>query len=109
MVGINTSAMVESFIQRRPVLTIGAPEFRDTQEGTLHFRHLLGASGGALQTAATLEEHVAQLRATLEDPDRRRDAIEAFLLAFVRPRGLDLPATPILVRRDRGAPLSPGS
>ncbi len=30
VVGINTSAMVESFIQRKPVLTVRAEEFRDT-------------------------------------------------------------------------------
>ena len=96
VVGINTSAMVESFIQRRPVLTVRASEFRETQEGTLHFRHLSSAGGGALQAADTLEEHAAQLRAVLDDPAARRDAIESFLRVFVRPRGLDRPATEIL-------------
>jgi hypothetical protein len=96
VVGINTSAMVESFIQRRPVLTIRASEFRDTQDGTLHFRHLLSASGGALQTATTFEEHLGQLRSTLEQPDRHRDEIDSFLHTFVRPHGLDRPATPVL-------------
>ena len=97
VVGINTSAMVESFVQRRPVLTILAPEFRDTQDGTLHFRHLLTASGSALQSATTLEEHIGQLRSALEQPDRRRAKIESFLRTFVRPQGLKRPATPILV------------
>jgi hypothetical protein len=97
VVGINTSAMVETFIQRRAVLTVRTPEFRDTQEGTLHFRDLVGAGRGALQTAGSLEEHVSQLRAVLDDPDAHRDAIEAFLRTFVRPRGLDRPATEILV------------
>jgi hypothetical protein len=95
--GINTTAMVESFIERRPVLTIHAPEFRETQEGTLHFRQLLPAFGGALQAAATLEEHLAQLRSAVEQPERHREAIESFLRTFVRPHGLDRPATPILV------------
>ena len=97
VVGINTSAMVETFIQRRAVLTIRTPEFRDTQEGTLHFRHLAGVGGGALQTAGSLDEHVRQLRAVLDDPDGRRGQIEEFLRVFVRPRGLDRPATQILV------------
>jgi hypothetical protein len=96
VVGINTTAMVESFIQRRPVLTIRAPEFRETQEGTLHFRELLSAGGGALQVASTSDEHLGQLRAAVEQPERHRDAIESFLLTFVRPHGLDRPATPIL-------------
>ena len=96
VVGINTSAMVESFIQQRPVLTIRASEFRDTQDGTLHFRHLLSASGGALQTAATFEEHLGQLRSALEQPDLHRSEIDAFLRTFVRPHGLERPATPVL-------------
>ncbi|MEJ7569424.1 MAG: hypothetical protein WKF41_14305 [Gaiellaceae bacterium] len=97
VVGINTSAMVESFIQRRPVLTISDPRFHETQGGTLHFQHLLPSSGGAVQHAATLDEHHVQLRAALDEPDGHRASIESFLRTFVRPHGLDVPATPILV------------
>jgi hypothetical protein len=97
VVGINTTAMVESFVQRRPVLTVHTPEFKETQEGTLHFGNLASASGGALREAATLDEHLEQLRAVVEAPEASREGIEAFLLAFVRPHGLDRPATPILV------------
>jgi hypothetical protein len=96
VVGINTTAMVESFIQRKPVLTIRAAEFRETQEGTLHFRQLLSASGSALHTASTTEEHLGQLQAVLEAPEREQPAIGSFLRTFVRPLGLDRPATPIL-------------
>jgi hypothetical protein len=96
VVGINTSAIVESFIQRKPVLTIRAPEFRDTQEGTLHFRELVSASRDALQAAASFPEHLQQLRSALEQPQRHVDEIESFLRSFVRPHGLDRPATPIL-------------
>jgi hypothetical protein len=96
VVGINTTAMVESFIQRRPVLTLRTPEFRETQEGTIHFRHLASAGDGALQTAATMKDHVRQLREAVEHPESRRAASEAFLLTFVRPHGLERPATPIL-------------
>jgi hypothetical protein len=96
VVGINTSAMVESFVQRRPVLTVRAEGFREGQEGTLHFGELRGAAAGALQTAETLEEHVAQLRRTLADPGRSAAEIEQFLRVFVRPLGLARPATPIL-------------
>ena len=126
VVGINTTAMVESFIQRRPVLTIRTREFQETQEGTVHFRHLASAGDGALQVAETMEEHLGQLRDAVEHPERRREAIDAFLLTFVRPHGLDCPATPILAgaiedlaalrspsvrsRRDRAAvPVQPAS
>jgi hypothetical protein len=96
IVGINTSAILESLIQRRPVLTIRAEEFRETQDGTIHFRYLLPESGGALQVAESIELHLEQLRRVLAHPDATRGAIDAFLRLFVRPHGLDRPATPIL-------------
>jgi hypothetical protein len=96
VVGINTTAMVESFIQRRPVLTIRTSEFRETQEGTIHFRHLASAGDGALEVASTMEEHLEQLRDVIDHPGGRQKAIESFLSAFVRPHGIDRPATPIL-------------
>jgi len=96
VVGINTTAMVEAFVVGRPVLTIKAPEFRETQEATLHFGNLRSAAGGALQEATTLQEHVDQLSLVLASPDSYRHAIEAFLRTFVRPRGLDRSATEIL-------------
>ncbi len=96
VVGINTSAMVESFIQRKPVLTIRSEDFRETQEGTLHFAELRTAAGGALQAASSLDQHVTQVRATLADPARFVTDIDEFLRVFVRPLGLDRPATPIL-------------
>jgi hypothetical protein len=97
VVGINTTAMVEAFVQRRPVLTIRAPEFRETQEATLHFGNLSSAAGDALQAAATLDEHVAQLAATLAAPGRAAAGIDGFLRTFVRPLGLDRSATEALV------------
>jgi hypothetical protein len=88
--------MVEAFVVRKPVLTITSPEFRETQEATLHFGNLRSAAGGALQQAATIEEHLVQLEATLESPEASRDGIEGFLRTFVRPLGLDRSATAIL-------------
>ena len=96
VVGINTSAMVESFIQRKPVLTLRDPAFAETQEGTPHFKELRAAAGPALRTAGSVEEHVDQLRETLADPGRTDEAATSFLRVFVRPRGLDRPATPIV-------------
>jgi hypothetical protein len=96
VVGINTTAMVEAFVVRKPVLTITAPEFRETQEATLHFGNLRTAAGGALQESSTLEEHVHQLSAVLASPKSYRDGIEGFLRTFVRPKGLSRSATEIL-------------
>jgi hypothetical protein len=98
VVGINTTAMVEAFVARRPVLTIRGSEFRETQEATLHFGNLRLAAGDALQAAATLDEHLVQLTAVLEQPERFRDGIDGFLRTFVRPLGLDRSATAVLVQ-----------
>lgn len=94
VVGINTSAIIESLIQRRPVFSVRTPEF--AQEATLHFHYLVSGSGGCVELAASFDEHVAQIRTALSEPDRHREEIERFLRLFIRPAGLDRPATPIL-------------
>ena len=89
--------MIEGAIVGRPVLTVLAPEFEQVQLGTIHFRYLLDVGGGAVQVAHTLEEHTEQLaKAVTGETDARRRA-EAFVADFVRPHGLDVPATPIFV------------
>jgi hypothetical protein len=94
VVGLNTSAMIESTIVGRPAYTILDPEYAGTQEGTIHFRYLKAENGGPLHTAADFDEHVAQLSAVLDDPPK--EVAPEFLRSFVRPRGLELDATPIL-------------
>src|SRR3954464_9709600 len=95
-VGINTSAQIESGIVGRPVFSVRVPEYQGTQEGTLHFHYLLNEGGGLLTMAATLDEHVAQLPRALHRSEEDRQRLRNFIQAFVRPRGLDVPATPIL-------------
>ena len=97
VVGVNTSGLIESAIVGRSVYTLLAPEFRATQEGTLHFHHLLAANGGPLYVAASFDEHAAQLARAIgcgaadERPNR------AFVERFIRPAGLHLEATEQLV------------
>ena len=91
-VGINTSALIELAIVGRPAFTLLDPEFASTQTGTLHFAHLTDTAGGILTTARTPEEHYAQLAAAVAAGEVSR---EAFLLEFVRPRGLEERAAPI--------------
>ena len=79
--------MVESFIQRQPVLTIRDEAFAETQEGTPHFQELRAAAGAALGVGRLLDEHVAQLRAALDDPDAAAAGAEAFLRASCGRRG----------------------
>jgi hypothetical protein len=93
VVGINTTAMIEAAIVGKPVLTVLEPKF--AQEGTLHFHHLLEENGGFLHTASSLEEHLGQLARVLDEGERGAERRRRFVEAFVRPRGLDRPATPI--------------
>jgi hypothetical protein len=95
VVGINTSAMIEAAIIGRPVCTLLAPEFAGTQEGTIHFHHLLPQNGGFLRIAATLAEHVAQLAEVLECPETAAAETARFVGSFIRPLGIERPATPI--------------
>jgi hypothetical protein len=97
-VGVNTTAEIESAIVGRGVFTLLAPEFRDTQEGTLHFEHLRRAGGGLVHVAESMTEHLGQLDAALRDPSASRERCRRFVETFVRPYGLDEPATARVVR-----------
>jgi FkbM family methyltransferase len=97
VVGLNTTAEVESAIVGRAVHTVLTPEFQATQEGTLHFRHLRDVGGGLLNVANGFAEHVAQLEASLRDPQADAARRRTFVSNFVRPHGLHMPATPRLV------------
>lgn len=96
VVGVNTSGMIESAIIGRPVHTLLAEDFRETQEGTLHFEHLTSAGGGMLRVAASFEEHAGQLADALGDGGDQ-EGPRRFVETFVRPRGLGTAATPVLV------------
>jgi hypothetical protein len=97
VVGVNTTAMIEAAIAGRTVHSVLAPEFDDTQGGTLHFRYLLVENGGFLRVAPSLDEHARQLAETVQSPEIGRIACERFVERFVRPHGREVPATPLLV------------
>jgi hypothetical protein len=73
------------------------PEYRETQEGTLHFRYLPRGNGGPVTVARDLEEHFAQVTHALAGDGRPDQADRDFVRRFVRPGGLGRPAVPILV------------
>jgi hypothetical protein len=96
VVGINTTAQIESAIVGRPVHTLLAEEFRATQQGTLHFHYLQAEEFGHLLVGRTFEEHAEQLEESLRG--RAEDGRnERFLRRFVRPLGLDRSATGLVV------------
>jgi hypothetical protein len=78
------------------VLTILLPEWHESQLGTVHFRYLFDAGGGLLVSARSFDEHLAQLEHAVTAPPH---GLRPFVREFVRPLGLDVPATPIFVER----------
>ena len=93
VVGLNTSALVESAIVDRPVFTILLPEFRESQEGTFHFHYLLDPVNGFLNVSRSLDEHTQQLAGALSGAIVRSN--RRFVEHFVRPRGTAVAATPV--------------
>jgi hypothetical protein len=91
--GLNTSAFLEGAIVGRPVYTVLLPEFRESQEGTLHFPYLLEVAGGLLYAARDMDSHLADLAAALRRPVAIDERSRRFVEAFVRPNGLGSNAT----------------
>ena len=109
VVGLNTSAFIEAGIVGREVLAILPPQYHDNQAGTLHFRYLLEIGGGLLRVSRDFDTHVAQLEAALSRPPSAEHPHRQFLESFVRPRGIDAPATPAFVEAVealRGCPIA---
>ena len=97
IVGLNTSAQIEAAIVGRPILVLIDPDTPSAREGTLetlHFRYLSDSERGVVDVAQTTEEHLAQLSEALRH--ERMERGRKFVEEFVRPRGLDQPAAPIL-------------
>jgi hypothetical protein len=93
VMGLNTSAMIEGAIVGRAVHTVLLPEFRDNQEGTVHFHYLLTGPNRLLHSARSLDEHADKLAATLESPHADAGQSAAFVRSFVRPGPPDQPST----------------
>ena len=94
VIGLNTSSLLEAGIIGRSVHTILLPEFRDNQEGTIHFRYLL--DGGLLEAGRTLDEHIDRLNDSLGSEGSSLRA-KAFIEEFVRPSGIKQEATSLVV------------
>jgi hypothetical protein len=96
--GVNTSAMIEAGIVGKAVHTITVPEFAASQGGVLHYRYLREVGGGLVQVSETLEENVQRLGDVLAGRDTEgEEAAARFTELFVRPNGVQVPATPVFV------------
>ena len=91
VVGINTTAMIEAAIVRRPVFSVRDAAFTHSQEQTLHFGYLV--NGGCATVAHTLPEHIAQLERVVSVGEPDMSAADRFVARFVRPLGMATSAT----------------
>lgn len=98
VVGINTSAFLEAAIIGREVLTVVAPRFHDSQEGSAHFQYLLEANGGPLKLARDHGAHARDIAEALRRAAAGERPYRVFIESFIRPKGLDHAATPEFVK-----------
>jgi len=98
VVGVNTTAMIESAIIGKCVLSVLANEFNESQSNTIHFSYLKQENGGFLYLSRDIEEHIAHLEIILKDQDRMSLQISRFVSHFARPHGMDVACVPILAR-----------
>lgn len=97
VVGLVTSGFLEAAVVGRPVHSVLLPELQMYQEGVQHFRYLMEVEGGLLKVTRTFPDHLAELASALAQPVQRDQQNVRFMRAFVRPRGLHVPATPAFV------------
>jgi hypothetical protein len=97
VVGITTSAFLEAAVVGRPVMSFYAEDLVPEHEASLHFQYLVDGEHGLLTMARDLEEHERQLATVLAGPPpemlRRQ---HGFVHDFVRPHGMDVPATSVV-------------
>jgi|OpeIllAssembly_1097287.scaffolds.fasta_scaffold00974_2 hypothetical protein len=98
VVGVNTTAMIESAIIGRCVLSVLASEFNESQSNTIHFSYLKQENGGFLYLARDLDEHIAHLEIILREEDRMSQQIARFVAHFARPHGIHQPCVPIVAQ-----------
>ena len=97
VVGINTSALIESAIVGRTVYTLALPEVRRGTGGDAPLPPpRSGRWRGCSRWRTHSSEHAEQLQRGLAAPDAA-DRNKPFLEEFVRPFGLDTPAAPRLI------------
>ena len=97
VVGITTSAFLEAAIVGRPVLSFYADELVPEHEASVHFQYLADAEHGLLIMGRDLEEHERQLSTVLAGtPPEFALRGRRFVEHFLRPGGLDVPATGIV-------------
>jgi|SoiMethySBSTD1v2_1073268.scaffolds.fasta_scaffold02196_8 hypothetical protein len=92
--GLNTTAFLEAVVAHRPCLTIVSDTYWPAQGRTGHFRYLL--KGGFLEICRDMDDLVAHVRRIMNGADERAEGRREFTRWFIRPNGLDVPASGVV-------------
>jgi len=92
--GLNTPAFLDAVVANRPCLTIVNETYWPAQGRTGHFRHLL--KGKFLEVCRTMDDVAGRVRRIMDGADERAADRRAFARWFIRPCGLDTPASEIV-------------
>ena len=95
VVALNTSAVLEAAILRKPVLTILVPEYIGGQQDTLHFHYFLKEQGGFVQPASEFDAHRQQLAETVAETHHAHEVGDP-VERLIRPGGLGHPAATLV-------------
>jgi hypothetical protein len=99
VVGINTSALVEASILRKPILTLDDTRF-PAQSGTLHFGYIAydeERGTGVVRTARSWSQHLDHLAAAVRGDTEHVARCDRFVSDFIRPLGRDVAGAPVAV------------
>lgn len=90
IVGVNTSAIFEAMIIRKPILNVLLEEYVKTQSATEHFRQLLSAN--VMEVAKLPEDVSSFIRRTLQGEDTHKKERKSIISQFLRPNGIHVSA-----------------
>jgi hypothetical protein len=94
VLGLNTTAMVETAIVDKPCLTLLVNRYANTQELSGHFHHLTDA--GFMHITHSLDETADEIRRIMDGEDPYKSQRKAFVKYFVRPNGLALASSAVM-------------
>ena len=89
-VGVNTSAMIDAVIARRPIVAILTDTYEKTQSAAEHFKQLVAY--GAIECVKDADQLVVVVGNLLNGGDQKMDAREHFVNDLIRPNGIDTSA-----------------
>lgn len=94
VIGVNTSAIIEAAILDKPCVTIVDEAYQFKQNGQGHFGHLIKAD--FMEITHSFTESAAVIAAILTGEDSKQKQRRRFVSDFIRPRGLNQPASEIM-------------